>query len=107
MIFLENFRLALTAIAANKLRSILTTLGIVIGVAAVIAVVSVVQGLQYLITGVFAGIGATYIFVIPLRPELPQEARARQVKLSWADGQAIRDQVPGVRAITPLLVGPG
>jgi putative ABC transport system permease protein len=107
MIFLENFRLALTAIAANKLRSILTTLGIVIGVAAVIAVVSVVQGLQHLITGVFEGIGATYMFVFPLRPEEPQEARARQVKLTWADGQAIRDQVPGIRAITPLLVGPG
>jgi putative ABC transport system permease protein len=107
MIWLENLRLALGAIAANKLRSILTTLGIVIGVAAVIAVVSVVQGLQQLITGVFEGVGATYMFVFPLRPEEPQEARARQVKLTWADGQAIRDQVPGIRAITPLVVGPG
>jgi putative ABC transport system permease protein len=107
MILLESLRLALSAIAANKLRSVLTTLGIVIGVAAVIAVVSVVQGLQQLITGVFEGVGATYMFVVPLRPEEPQETRARQVKLSWADGQAIRDQVPGIRAITPLIVGPG
>ena len=43
MVFLENFRLALGALYANKMRSILTTLGIIIGVAAVIAVVSIVQ----------------------------------------------------------------
>ncbi len=45
---LENFRIALTALWANKMRSVLTTLGIVIGVGAVIAVVSIVQGLQFL-----------------------------------------------------------
>src|SRR5579862_8686716 len=93
------------ALAANKLRSILTTLGIVIGVGAVIAVVSVVQGLQQMASGIFADVGATYVIVFPLRPELPQEARARQVKLTWADGQAIRDQVPGVRDITPIVAG--
>ncbi|HVR07891.1 MAG TPA: ABC transporter permease [Thermoanaerobaculia bacterium] len=105
MILFENLRLAMRAIAANKLRSILTTLGIVIGVAAVIAVVSVVQGLQFLVTGIFEGVGATYVIVFPLRPELPQETRARQVKLTWADGQAIRAQVPGIRDITPLVAG--
>ncbi len=105
MIWLESLRLALAAIAANKLRSALTTLGIVIGVAAVIAVVSVVQGLQHLATGIFEGVGATYVIVFPLRPELPQEARARQVKLTWEDGQAIRDQVAGIREITPVVAG--
>jgi putative ABC transport system permease protein len=105
VIFVENLRLAMRAIAANKLRSILTTLGIVIGVGAVIAVVSVVQGLQHMASGIFADVGATYVIVFPLRPEVPQEARARQVKLTWADGQAIRDQVPGVRDITPMVAG--
>jgi putative ABC transport system permease protein len=105
MIVLENLRLALMAIAANKLRSILTTLGIVIGVASVIAVVSLVQGLQHFATNVFEGVGTTYMFVFPLRPEQQLEARARQVKLSWADGLAIRDQVAGIRAITPLIAG--
>jgi putative ABC transport system permease protein len=103
VIWLESLRLAMRAIAANKLRSALTTLGI--GVAAVIAVVSVVQGLQQLATGIFEGVGATYVIVFPLRPELPQEARARQVKLTWADGQAVRDQVAGIRDITPLVAG--
>jgi len=105
VIFFESFRLALRAIAANKLRSVLTTLGIVIGVGAVIAVVSVVQGLQHLVTDVFEGVGATYVLVFPLRPEQQQEARARQVTMTWADGRAIRDQVAGVRVITPLIAG--
>jgi putative ABC transport system permease protein len=105
VIFVENLRLAMRAIAANKLRSMLTTLGIVIGVGAVIAVVSVVQGLQHLATGIFEMVGDTYVIVVPLRPELPQEARARQVKLTRADGQAIREQVPGVRDLTPLVAG--
>ncbi|MGH9360327.1 MAG: ABC transporter permease, partial [Thermoanaerobaculia bacterium] len=51
MQLLEGFRVAAYALRANKLRSFLTTLGIVIGVAAVIAVVSIVQGLQFLIVG--------------------------------------------------------
>ncbi|MEZ5313051.1 MAG: ABC transporter permease [Thermoanaerobaculia bacterium] len=50
MVISENFRIALRALRANKMRSILTTLGIIIGVAAVIAVVSIVQGLQFMIT---------------------------------------------------------
>ena len=105
MVLLESLRLALMALYANKLRSILTTLGIVIGVASVVAVVSVVQGLQFLATNIFEGVGATYILVFPLRPEQQGDARARQVTLTWADGQAVRDQVPGVRYITPIIAG--
>ncbi len=45
------------------MRSILTTLGIIIGVAAVIAVVSIVQGLQFMITKELQGVGATFILV--------------------------------------------
>jgi putative ABC transport system permease protein len=105
MVFLESFRLAMAALAANKLRSILTTLGIVIGVASVVAVVSVVQGLQFLATNIFEGVGATYMIVLPLRAEQHEEDRARQLKLTWADGQAVRDQVPGIRYITPIVAG--
>ena len=48
--FFENVKIALRAIGANKMRSILTVLGVMIGVAAVIAVVSLVQGMQYQIS---------------------------------------------------------
>jgi len=63
MVFLENFRIAIAALRANLMRSILTTVGIVIGVAAVIAVVSIVQGLQYTITSELQGVGATFMVI--------------------------------------------
>ena len=103
MIFLENFRIAFSALRANLMRSILTTLGIIIGVGAVIAVVSIVQGLQYMFNQQFQGVGATFIMVIP--DQSHNENMARQVRLSWDDGKAIRDDVPGIRQITPVLTG--
>ena len=103
MIFLENFRIAFSALRANLMRSILTTLGIIIGVGAVIAVVSIVQGLQYMFNQQFQGVGATFIMVMP--DQSHNENMARQVRLSWDDGKAIRDDVPGIRQITPVLTG--
>jgi putative ABC transport system permease protein len=102
----ENFRIAFSALRANKMRAILTTLGIIIGVAAVIAVVSIVQGLQYMATNVFEGVGATYMMILPRQdPQRSPGEVVHQVKLTWDDGKAIRDQVPGVRLITPLVLG--
>ena len=107
MILSENFRVAFSAIRANKMRSVLTTLGIIIGVAAVIAVVSIVQGLQFMMNQEFQGVGATYMFVFPDAQQGGGHGVvvARQVKLTWDDGQAIRDQVPGIRMITPVIMG--
>jgi putative ABC transport system permease protein len=102
---LECLRLALGTLGANKMRSVLTTLGIVIGVASVVAVVSVVQGLQKMATGIFEGVGATYMIVLPMRAEQRGDQAARQLKLNWADGLAIRDQVSGIRYITPIIAG--
>ena len=65
MIIWENIRIALKAIYANKMRSILTTLGIIIGVGAVVGVVSIVQGLSHTISVQFEGVGATYLMVFP------------------------------------------
>src|SRR6188768_3928451 len=108
MVVSENFRIALTALRANKLRSILTTLGIIIGVAAVIAVVSIVQGLQFMITRELQGVGATYVMVLPEQDQNQGPGVvARQVKLTWEDGEAIRAEIPGIRLITPLVVAPG
>jgi putative ABC transport system permease protein len=106
VVFGENFRIAFSALRANKMRAILTTLGIIIGVAAVIAVVSIVQGLQYMATNVFEGVGATYMMILPKQePQRAPGQVVRQVKLTWDDGKAIRDQVPGVRLITPVVLG--
>ncbi len=64
----ELVKLSLQALIANKLRSILTTLGIIIGVFAIILLVSLGSGLQNYITNAISGLGSNLIFVIPGAP---------------------------------------
>ncbi len=104
--FLEAIRLALSALWANKTRAILTMLGISIGIAAVIAVVSVVQGLQYFLVGQIESLGANFIIIQPKLEQFQGPGMVtKQVKLTWEDGQIIRDEVPGVDVITPQMFG--
>ena len=65
MNLVESFRIALRALGANKVRSALTMLGVIIGVAAVILLVSIGTGVQNQITGQIAGLGSNLLFVIP------------------------------------------
>lgn len=60
----DNFRVAFVNLTSNKLRSLLTMLGITIGVAAVIVLVSVGQAFEKFVVEQFAGVGANLIFVI-------------------------------------------
>lgn len=101
----ESVAIALEALRANAMRSILTILGIIIGSAAVIAVVSIVQGLQYLITQQLQGVGATYVIIQPEFNNQGPGVVSRQVKLTWEDGQALARQVSGIELITPLIAG--
>ena len=73
----ENVRLALTALRANKLRAFLTMLGIIIGVAAVITLISVGQGVEVFVAEQFQGLGNNLLFVFPgeLRPDGPPRQR--------------------------------
>ena len=61
----ELFRLSIGALRANKMRSLLTMLGVIIGVFAVILLVSLGSGLQKYITDQISGLGSNLIFVIP------------------------------------------
>ncbi len=61
----ESLRTAITSLAANKLRSFLTMLGIVIGVAAVIAMLSIGRGAQAAITSQITSMGTNLLFVRP------------------------------------------
>lgn len=63
----ETLSSALNAILANRMRSFLTILGIVIGVTSVILLIAVVSGLQTFITGQIQGLGSNLLFVIPGR----------------------------------------
>lgn len=65
MDILELLKLSVTALIANKLRSVLTTLGIIIGVFAIILLVSLGTGLQGYITNQISGLGSNLLFVIP------------------------------------------
>src|SRR5258706_6374163 len=65
MDILELLKLSTNALIVNKLRSILTTLGIIIGVFAIILLVSLGAGLQSYITGQISGLGSNLLFVIP------------------------------------------
>jgi putative ABC transport system permease protein len=105
MFVLENLRVALTALAANKMRAVLTTLGIIIGVAAVIAVVSIVQGLQFMIAGQLQGVGTTYLRVLPdVRFAAPGQV-VRPIELTVDDAEAIVARVPGIESMSPLVFG--
>mgnify|MGYP001567826789 CR=1 FL=1 len=100
----DNIRIALKAIVANKMRSILTTLGIIIGVAAVIAVVSVVQGLNHAITREFAEVGSRFIQVMAFPDPNDPDLAGREVLLTYEDGLAVMDEVPMIGAFTPVFM---
>ncbi|GAB4497824.1 MAG: ABC transporter permease [Anaerolineales bacterium] len=92
---------ALESLAANKLRSALTILGIVIGVAAVIAMLSVGRGAEASITGSIEGIGTNLLFVIRNRDENVRNPQP----LTLADAEAIRDPfaAPHVIGVAPII----
>jgi hypothetical protein len=65
MNLLESVRLALGALAANKLRSVLTMLGVIIGVGAVISLMSIGTGVQKQVTDQIKGMGSNLLFITP------------------------------------------
>jgi len=99
----DNLRIALQAIWANKMRSLLTTLGIIIGVAAVIAVVSIVQGLNHVISDQFEGVGVTYIMVFPRQDLQDPDLAGREVRLTYDDGLAIMERSTALEYFNPVF----
>jgi putative ABC transport system permease protein len=101
---LESFRIALAAIWVNKFRSFLTMLGIVIGVAAVVAVVSLVQGFFHVIANEIEGLGTNTIDVKANRPVGRLGEELGRVRLTWEDGQAIGRLIETVSNVVPVIV---
>ena len=98
----ESLRSALTAIRANKLRSVLTTLGIVLGVAAVVAVIALLQGFSQAISNQFAGLGSDTLIVQSYLP-VQEQLEGKVAKVTPSDLRAIETQVPGIASISPIL----
>ncbi len=104
-ILVESLRSAFAAIRANGLRSFLTALGIIIGVAAVIAVVSIVQGLSYTVNAQFQGLGADSITIRSYTP-VDLQLSGRFARLTEADLRAVQHRVDGITDVTPILFDP-
>jgi len=106
MNLLQSFLEALESLSANKLRSGLTILGIVIGVAAVIAMLAIGAGAQNTITGSISGIGTNLLFVFSGGTS---DTVRNPRPLTLGDAQAIADPfaAPDVEAVAPILQGNG
>jgi putative ABC transport system permease protein len=99
----DNLLIALQAIRANKMRSLLTTLGIIIGVAAVIAVVSIVQGLDYVIATQLEGVGASYIRVQWREDPNDPDLAGREITLTYEDGLAVMESATAIEYFNPIF----
>lgn len=93
MNLLESLRVALEGIRANKLRSFLTTLGIIIGIAAVIAVVAIGQGGRAVLMAEMEKVG-TNIFAI--YPDWNSGEPSSGNKFDLGDVQVLKDKIPGI-----------
>ncbi len=103
MRLLEALRVALSGLMANRLRSLLTMLGIVIGVGAVIALVSLGQGVQAFVNNTFQALGSNLVIVIPVPPGGRNAKNLKAKPLTVDDAQAIANprNVSGVSLIGP------
>lgn len=102
--FLETAKLALRAIRRNFLRSFLTVLGVVIGVAAVIAMVTIGNGTTAQVQAELTRLGTNTLFVRPGQWG-PGRASTEAKRFDDGDVEAIRSQVSGLRAVAPVNRG--
>jgi putative ABC transport system permease protein len=99
---IESFRSAMASIYAHGLRSFLTTLGIVIGVASVIAVVSVTQGMSSFIGDTFASLGSNSLTIQSYTP-FEDQMKGIRSRLTPDDLQLIEKRGEGIASVTPVL----
>ena len=104
---IEAFRVAFRGLLANKLRALLTMLGIIIGVGAVITLLSLGQAVQGLITGELQGLGSNQIFLFGVSVPSKNGSRAIPGELTNEDVAAIADPllVPAAAGISPEYQG--
>ncbi|OFX19105.1 MAG: multidrug ABC transporter substrate-binding protein [Anaeromyxobacter sp. RBG_16_69_14] len=105
MSWLQTLRVALRALARNKMRSFLTTLGMVIGVCAVIAMVAIGDGAKARVEQAFASMGSNMLIVLPGTTTAggAMGGFGSQPTLTWDDLKAIQTEVPAVRWAAPAL----
>jgi putative ABC transport system permease protein len=101
LLFYQSIVLALSQIWANKIRGILTTLGILIGVAAVSAVITLITGMKQRVLSEFEAFGTNKIFI---EPHFPRSGRARiswrQIMFRLTDFDDLLEHCPSVARFT-------
>ena len=103
MNILESLKMATTTLLANKVRSGLTMLGIIIGNASVIGMIGIGEGAQKFVKDQVNSLGPNVLFVLPGSPEAQQQAVLPPQTLVLADAEAIAYQVPAVKEVAPSL----
>ncbi len=101
--FVQNVITAFVQIWANKARSLLTTLGIIIAVTATITVVSLVQGFGNYVTEMLRGFGTNMMFVFPYAPGGMRGAMLGRIEMDIGDVRAVVSQCDKVRRISPMV----
>jgi putative ABC transport system permease protein len=99
----ETVGMALATLRANRLRSLLTMLGIVIGNASVITLVGVGKGAQNLAEGQLNTLGANVLFVVPGNNDSRRQGIDFPKTLVLEDAEAIAEQVPSVKRVVPQI----
>lgn len=103
MLILPNIASAFEQLRSNRLRSVLTVLGIVIAVASTITVVSVVQGFTRYVADFLQGLGTNAMWVWPERPPGEEGKRLGRIELDIDDIEALAHQCAALRAVSPLM----
>jgi len=104
--FVSGFSSGYKGLLSNKLRSFLTVLGIVIGVAAVIGMLGVGEGAKSQITSQIEKLGSNVLMVFPRRAESKEEAlewRGRSKGLTYEDAIAIREKISAINEVAPQI----
>lgn len=104
MDYKELFKISIRALTANKVRSFLTTLGIIIGVFAIILLVSIGTGLQKFITDQIAGFGSNLVYVIPGKITGGNTAGGTVTnKLTLQDAKKIESELKTTTQVAPVI----
>jgi len=110
--FISNFYVAFDAVIANKVRSLLTALGIIFGVAAVIAMLAIGNGAQQEILEQIKLVGVNNIVVTPIVPQTEENltGESSKTKEKFSPGLTVRDveglvkTIPGISAVSPEIL---
>ena len=107
MLFTELLKMAALSLVANKLRTLLTMLGIIIGVAAVIAMVSVGMGVKKNVVDSISRLGSNLLMVMPGSSNRGgvRGAAGSVITLTYDDAKAIKEKIKDVSYVSPTVQG--